>query len=134
MERRDVPEHIIVIEEVQNVLKRDQEESSIITTTYRDIRSLCEEIYQGCICEEKGAEIRQKIYFLFPYGEKAYRQKFGEYPDIGRARRKRKNITHEEMKRKVMGLLGIKDCKFGRFDIIAEDDPIEIETGSNRND
>ena len=84
--------------------------------------------------KKKGAGKRQKIYFLFSYGEEAYRQKFGEYPDIVRARRKRKDVTHEEMKRKVMEVLGIPDGRFGRFDIIAEDDPIEIETGSNRND
>ncbi len=35
---------MIVIEEAQNVLKRDQEASSIITATYREIRSLCEGI------------------------------------------------------------------------------------------
>jgi hypothetical protein len=38
------------------------------------------------------------------------------------------------MKRKVMEALGIREGRFGRFDIIAEDGPIEIETGSNRND
>ncbi len=84
--------------------------------------------------KKKGAGRRQKTYFLFPYGEEAYRQKFGEYPDIVRAKRKRKDVTHEEMKRKVMEVLGIPDGRFGRFDIIAEDGPIEIETGSNRND
>lgn len=84
--------------------------------------------------KKKGAGRRQKIYFLFPYGEEAYRQRFGEWPDIVRARRRKKSITHEEMKGEVMKALGIKDGKFGRFDIIAEDGPIEIETGSNRND
>ena len=38
------------------------------------------------------------------------------------------------MKREVMKALGIKDGKFGRFDILAEDGPIEIETGSNKNE
>jgi len=84
--------------------------------------------------KKKGVGRKQKIYFLFPYGEEAYRQKFGEYPDIVRARRRKKSITHEEMKREVMKALGIKDGKFGRFDIIAGDGPIEVETGSNRND
>ncbi len=41
---RDVLKHVIVIEEAQNVLKRDHEASSIITSTYREIRSLCEGI------------------------------------------------------------------------------------------
>jgi len=84
--------------------------------------------------KKKGAGRKQKIYFLFPYGEVAYRQRFGEYPDIVRARRKKKDVTHNEMKGRVMELLGIKEGKFGRFDIIAEDGPVEIETGSNRND
>jgi len=51
-----------------------------------------------------------------------------------RARRKRKDVTHGEIKRNVMNALGISNGSFGRFDIIAEDGPIEIETGSNRND
>ena len=84
--------------------------------------------------KKKGVGRKQKIYFLFPYGEEAYRQKFGEYPDIVRARRKRKDVKHEEIKRKVMEILGISNGSFGRFDIIAEDGPIEIETGSNKND
>ncbi len=74
------------------------------------------------------------MYFLFPYGEEAYRQKFGEYPDLARAKRRGKDVTHKEMKRRVMEALGIQDGSFGRFDILAEDGPIEIETGSNRND
>jgi|Deesub1362A_J573_1020465.scaffolds.fasta_scaffold00802_12 hypothetical protein len=84
--------------------------------------------------KKKGAGRRQKIYFLFPYGEEAYRQRFGEWPDIVRARKRRNRLSHEEMKRKVMEALGIKEGRFGRFDIIAEDGPIEIEAGSNRND
>ena len=84
--------------------------------------------------KKKGVGRKQKIYFLFPYGEEAYRQRFGEYPDIVRARRKRKDVKHEEIRKKVMEVLGISNGSFGRFDIIAEDGPIEIETGSNRND
>ncbi|WP_456329492.1 helicase HerA domain-containing protein [Archaeoglobus sp.] len=84
--------------------------------------------------KRKGAGRKQKVYFLFPYGEEAYRQRFGEWPDIVRARKRRSKLSHEEMKREVMKALGIKEGKFGRFDIIAEDGPIEIETGSNRND
>jgi len=83
--------------------------------------------------KKKGVGRRQKIYFLFPYGEEAYRQKFGEYPDVVRAKKgKRKN--HGEMKKEVMKLLNVPEGKFGRFDIIAEDGPIEIETGSNKNE
>ena len=84
--------------------------------------------------KKKGAGRRQKIYFLFPYGNEAYRQKFGEWPDFVRAKGRNKGISHREMKREVMEALGIKNGRFGRFDIIAEDGPIEIETGSNRND
>ncbi len=84
--------------------------------------------------EKKGAGRKQKIYFLFPYGEEAYRQRFGEYPDVVRARRRRRKITHEEMMKRVVEALGIQGESSGRFDIIAEDGPIEIETGSNRND
>lgn len=43
-DERDVLKHVIVIEEAQNVLTADQEASSIITSTYREIRSLCEGI------------------------------------------------------------------------------------------
>lgn len=84
--------------------------------------------------KRKGVGRKQKVHFLFPYGEKAYRQRFGEWPDIVRVKRRRKKVSHEEMKREVMKAMGIKESKFGRFDIIAEDGPIEIETGSNRND
>ncbi len=41
---RDVLRHVIVIEEAQNVLKKNAEACSIITATYREIRSLCEGI------------------------------------------------------------------------------------------
>jgi len=41
---RDELRHVIVIEEAQNVLKQGSEASSIITATYREIRSLCEGI------------------------------------------------------------------------------------------
>lgn len=84
--------------------------------------------------KRRGVGRRQKVYFLFPYGEEAYRQKFGEWPDIVRARRRRKKVSHQEIKREIMKVLGVEEGKFGRFDIIAEDGPIEIETGSNRND
>ncbi|HDN73717.1 MAG TPA: DUF87 domain-containing protein [Archaeoglobus sp.] len=83
--------------------------------------------------KKKGVGRRQKIYFLFPYGEEAYRQKFGEYPDVVRTK-KGKRKSHGEMKRDVMKLLNIPEGKFGRFDILAEDGPIEIETGSNKNE
>jgi DNA-binding MarR family transcriptional regulator len=84
--------------------------------------------------KKKGAGRRQKIFFLFPYGGEAYRQRFGEWPDVVRTRKRRKRLSHREMKRMVMETLGIRGGRFGRFDIIAEDGPIEIETGSNRND
>lgn len=83
--------------------------------------------------KKEGVGRRQKIYFLFPYGEEAYRQKFGECPDRVRARLVRNKIPHSELKKKVMEALGIEKGKFGRFDIIAEDGPIEIETGTNNN-
>ena len=41
---RDKLKHVIVIGEAQSALKRDSEASSIITATYREIRSLCEGI------------------------------------------------------------------------------------------
>ena len=84
--------------------------------------------------KKKGAGRKLKVYFLFPYGEEAYRQRFGEWPDIVRAKKRKVKISHNEMKRMVMEALGIKNGKFGRFDILVEDGPIEIETGSNRND
>ena len=86
--------------------------------------------------KKRGGGRRQKIYFLFPYGEEAYRQKHGTYPD--RVRTKLiPHYSHTEMKQQVIQHIGKPTLPGGRFDIIIKDDnenwPIEIETGSNNN-
>lgn len=75
---------------------------------------------------------KQTIYFLFPYGEEAYRQKFGKYPDRARVELIGKH-NHEEMKNNIIKAIGQETQNPGRFDILLADGAIEIETGTNGN-
>lgn len=81
--------------------------------------------------KKKGVGRRQKIYFLFPYGEEAYRQRYGRYPDRVRIELTRK-YHHQEMKERITRVLKKPVRSSGRFDLLA-DEAIEIETGSNNN-
>ncbi len=77
---------------------------------------------------------KQMVYFLFPYGEEAYRQKFGKYPDRARVELIGKH-DHEEMKNSIIKAAGQETQNPGRFDILlADSSPIEIETGTNGNE
>ncbi len=76
---------------------------------------------------------KQTIYFLFPYGEEAYSQKFGRYPDRARVELIGKH-DHEEMKNNIIEAIGQETQNPGRFDILLADGAIEIETGTNRNE
>ncbi len=76
---------------------------------------------------------KQMIYFLFPYGEEAYRQKFGRYPDRARVELIGKH-DHEEMKNNIIKAIGQETQNPGRFDILLADAAIEIETGTNGNE
>ncbi len=77
---------------------------------------------------------KQMVYFLFPYGEEAYRQKFGKYPDRARVELIGKH-DHEEMKNSIIKAVGQETQNPGRFDVLlADNTPIEIETGTNGNE
>jgi DNA-binding MarR family transcriptional regulator len=89
-----------------------------------------------CQVKKEGVGRKQNIYFLTPYGEEAYRQKYGSYPDRARVLL----VTHQnhsEMKEKVIACLGVNPEPHGRFDIYCTGpngkEAIEIETGSNNN-
>lgn len=84
--------------------------------------------------KKRGVGRKQNIFFLFPYGEEAYRQKFGRYPERSRIELVEK-YNHGEMKHKIIECSGLAVKNPGRFDILLEDDTaIEIETGTNRNE
>jgi len=89
------------------------------------------------MAKKKGPGRKQKIYFLFPYGEEAYRQKHGVYPDVARIGMVDCPHTHTDMKEMLVDRIGKPTMPHNRFDIIIRSDnweyPIEIETGSNRN-
>jgi hypothetical protein len=77
--------------------------------------------------KKQGVGRRQKIYFLFPYGEEAYKQQFGKHPD-----RRAAEHSHTDIKEKIIECLGPVQTR-ERFDIVVNDHAIEIETGSNNN-
>lgn len=82
---------------------------------------------------QKGAP--QKLCFLSPDGEEAYRQHTGSYSDKGRA----KGGDHKEMVEGICKARGLERLKSDRFDVLFEnadgqERAIEVETGSNRND
>lgn len=87
--------------------------------------------------KKEGPGRRQKVYFLFPYGEEAYRQKHGKYPDRTRIELVHCPYTHLDMKEQTIERIGKPNRPHARFDIVIRDGireyPIEIETGSNNN-
>jgi DNA-binding MarR family transcriptional regulator len=87
--------------------------------------------------KKKGAGRKQKVFFLFPYGEDAYRQKYGKYPDRARIELIRCLRTHSEMKAGVTRRIGRPPVLHDRFDLLFrtgdEQYAVEIETGSNNN-
>jgi DNA-binding MarR family transcriptional regulator len=87
--------------------------------------------------KKRGVGRRQKVYFLFPYGEEAYRQKHGKYPDRTRIEQVHCPHTHLDMKEQTIERIGRPNQPHARFDIVIRDGireyPIEIETGSNNN-
>jgi DNA-binding MarR family transcriptional regulator len=89
------------------------------------------------MAKKQGVGRKQKMYFLFPYGEEAYRQKYGEYPDRARIEMVNCPYTHTEMKETVIERIGGATIPYNRFDIVIRSDnweyPVEIETGSNNN-
>jgi DNA-binding MarR family transcriptional regulator len=83
--------------------------------------------------KKKGVGRKQKIYFLFPYGEEAYRQKFGRYPDRARVGLVGK-YDHEKMRQGIIKAMRQPIQNPGRFDIVlADGTAMEIETGTNGN-
>ena len=89
------------------------------------------------MAKKKGPGRKQKIYFLFPYGEEAYRQRYGVYPDVARIGMVHCPHTHTDMKDELINHMGKPTVTHPRFDIVVRDGryerPLEIETGSNRN-
>jgi DNA-binding MarR family transcriptional regulator len=87
--------------------------------------------------KKKGACRKQKVFFLFPYGEEAYRQKYGKYPDRARIELIHYTHTHSEMKAGVTWRIGRPPVLHDRFDHLfgtCDDEyAVEIETGSNNN-
>ena len=88
--------------------------------------------------KKRGVGRKQKVYFLFPYGEEAYRQKYGKYPDRARIEQIHCRYTHSEMLAGVTSRVGRPPVIRGRFDLVfgAGDDEyaVEVETGSNNNE
>ncbi len=89
------------------------------------------------MAKKRGPGRKQKIYFLFPYGEEAYRQKYRVYPDVARIGMVDSPHTHTDMKDTLIARMGKPTVTRPRFDIVFRDGvwehPLEIETGSNRN-
>jgi len=87
-----------------------------------------------CQVKKQGVGRRQNVYFLFPYGEEAYRLRYNCYPDRSRTMRAAQQ-SHSDMKEKVIAYLGIQPEPHGRFDIYYSAAngmaAIELETGSN---
>ena len=81
---------------------------------------------------KRGGGRKQKIYFLFPYGEEAYRQKYGQYPDRARIKLMGK-YSHSAMQDNILKKINRLAMPSKRFDIRYDDKAIEIETGSSNN-
>lgn len=131
------------------VLKHIAESTAYNYTTFREIIKYSYKEFDsmmGALIMDKGfvryreakkkgvGGRKQKIYFLFPYGEEAYKRKFGKNPDRARVELVGKH-DHEEMKNNIIRAIGKEIKPPDRFDILlADDTAIEIETGTNQNE
>jgi len=80
--------------------------------------------------KRRGVGRKMKVYFLFPYGEEAYRSKYRKYPDRARAESVEREHDHTAMKEEILKIHG-GTGEAGRFDLMLGEEPVEIETGSN---
>jgi len=134
------PRHWLVLKHIgestaynNSTLMRELHQSN--TEVNRVISAL---IHKGFVrykmVKKRGGGRRQKMYFLFPYGEEAFRQHYGVYSDRARIQLIT-HVSHTWMKERVIQKLDLPTQPGGRFDILTDDDiAIEIETGSNNNE